>query len=403
MIVLITIAVSLIWLRILKRFESHDRLNDNKSVLGCMFLSGLASIPAAHLLHEFTLFFYAHIINFSLFTYSVLFVGLFEETAKFLVFYMIARSSSFIKEPKDGLLQAATVALAFAVTENVKYAGFYGIENLLRRSVISTTAHMTFAVIWGYAAGLYLYSRRIGKNEYSFSMVAGAVGLAAVFHGLFNYFIYLDLILVSYLLQLLTVGITVFILRYLKKRSPYRPLSLDESREALGDIGDALCLNPGNFILNKRAGFHSIRAGKYTEALGYLKKASSVNPKELSSRVYVILLEYHLNLIEEYFAFRELDKVCGKVSVYNLIRLKEQATELFEDCDGRETLTSMLDDLIESIRFAQRVQSRIAEFDRAAGGLSSGSNRGFMISGKDNLPMAYRHPGYYPDDVEDEE
>ncbi|MBI9109353.1 MAG: PrsW family intramembrane metalloprotease [Spirochaetales bacterium] len=400
MIVLITITVSIFWLRILKKLESHGKLNDNRSVLGCMFLCGLLSIPVVHLLHEFSAFSYAHIINLSLFTYSVLFVGLFEETAKFLVFYVVARSSSFIKEPKDGLLQAASVALAFAVTENVKYAGFYGLENLLLRSVTGTMGHMAFAVIWGYAGGLYLCSRRTGKNEYSFSMVSGAVASAAVFHGFFNYFIYLDLSLISYLILVLSVGITVFILRYLRKRSPYRPLSFTESKAALDDIGDALCLNPGSFLLNKRAGFHSIKAGSYTEALGYLKKASSVNHKELSTRVYVILLEYHLNLLEEYFAFRELDKVCSKVSVYNLIRLKEQAAELFEGCDGRENLTAMLDDMIDSIRFAQRVKNRIAEFDRAAGDLGSSSNRGFLIAGKDNLPMAYRHPGYYPADEE---
>jgi tetratricopeptide (TPR) repeat protein len=297
-------------------------------------------------------------------------------------------------------VQAATVALAFAVTENVKYAGFYGIENLLRQSIEGI---MGFAVIWGCAAGLYLYSRRAGKNEYKFSMAAGAVVVAAVFHGLFNYFIYLDLSLISYSLLVLTVGITVFILRYLRKRSPYRPISFTESKAALNDIGDALSLNPGNFLLNKRTGFYSIRAGSYTEALGYLKKAASVNPKVLSTRVYVILLEYHLNLIEEYIAFRELDKICGKVSVYNLIRLKEQTAQLFKDCDGQENLTAMLADMIDSIRFAQRVKNRIAEFDRAAGGLSSSSNRGLMISGKDYLPMAYRHPGYYPDDPFDKE
>ncbi len=255
---------------------------------------------------------------------------------------------------------------------------------------------MCFAVIWGYAAGLYLYSKRTGRNEYKFSMVIGAVCTGAVFHGLFNYFLNIGLSLLSIAGLLMLTGLSVYILKSLKKSSPYGNASAENNRITVDDLESALKLNPDNFLLNKKAGIRNIKSGSYKEAVGYLSRASKNNPGEISTRVFLVLLEMLNGNPDDYDTFRRLEKSCSRIDVYGLHRLKDGAEEVFSSCPEREKILEMFDDLIESAGERWRVKKRISNFERLTG--AGNRQHGVKIADKKYLPMAFRHPGYYKDE-----
>ena len=85
------------------------------------------------------------------FVANFLIVGPVEELSKFAVFIALTGIMKSIKEPRDGIPQAASVALGFALVENLIYVFRYGIIVLLVRSILSIIGHMSYAVIWGFA------------------------------------------------------------------------------------------------------------------------------------------------------------------------------------------------------------------------------------------------------------
>ena len=385
MVIVISIIVSVLWIRLIKRFETSPRLTGKPSVIMYLFIVGISSTFVALHFYDFEYRVLPHLIYLSPLTYNVLCVGLCEEFGKFIVFYLAVGYTDIMKEPKDGLLQASAVALGFSVLENVLYSG-YGMDNLLVRSVLCVAGHMSYAVIWGYAAGLYLFSKRAGRNEYGFSMVIGAVCTSAVFHGLYNYFLAIDLMPVSLGLTAAVIGISVFLLRYLRDRSPYKTADKDL-------IADAMKSNADNFQLNREAGLQAVKGGRYAEAGKYMRKASEVNRRERSTRVFIVFLELLTGQIEEFEAYRKLDRLCSKLTVYNLHRLKDRTEEVFADCPEKERLGNLLDDLIDEAGQRSVLKRRKAEFDRLAA--AGAKKNGFLISDKDSIPMAYRHPEYY--------
>lgn len=90
--------------------------------------------------------------------------GLVEEAAKFLVFFAITRTMRSPKEPLDGVLQAAAVALAFASEENLLYGvRFASVGVVLKRALIATTGHLSYAAIWGLFTACLRFSFLKGK------------------------------------------------------------------------------------------------------------------------------------------------------------------------------------------------------------------------------------------------
>ncbi|MCK5674103.1 MAG: PrsW family intramembrane metalloprotease, partial [Spirochaetales bacterium] len=87
-----------------------------------------------------------------------LIVGPVEEFTKFLVFIFLTGIFQSIKEPRDGILQAVSIALGFALMENFLYALDYGIGVLLMRSILSIIGHSTYAAIWGFAWSSTVYT-----------------------------------------------------------------------------------------------------------------------------------------------------------------------------------------------------------------------------------------------------
>lgn len=81
---------------------------------------------------------------------SAVFIGINEETWKFLATLRLVKKLPEFDEPIDGMIYAMTVALGFAAIENIGYIVRFGPGVLLARSLLSTPIHLACAAIWGY-------------------------------------------------------------------------------------------------------------------------------------------------------------------------------------------------------------------------------------------------------------
>ncbi len=313
MVLIISVVVSLIWIRILKSFDDAREFKSKRTAVSGFFLCGLLSVPLVLMLYWVVGPMLYPITRESLVLEELFLVGPVEELGKFLVFYVVAAGSNSIQEPRDGVLHAASVGLAFAVVENFYYS-VYGIDVLLYRSVMAAAGHMSYAAIWGYAAGVYLYTRpgpglisdswspeRWSERQtaaagdgtaYGGWIVVSALTLAAFCHALYNSLLDLGLPGAATMLDAGTLFIALASLKYLKKVSPFTNIPFSQYRVAIPQLQEALRRNPQNFVLNKRIGLHYLRSRDTEKGRRHLKRASLAKPQELSTRFYLFLLEY---------------------------------------------------------------------------------------------------------------
>lgn len=386
MVLIVTILTIVIWTRILNRFDNARRLKSRRTAVRGFFLYGLLSIPLVLILYRIVGSLMFPIIRHSIILEEILLVGPVEEGAKFFIFYLVAARKASIQEPKDGVLHAASVGLAFAVVENIIYST-YGMETMLQRSVLCTAGHMSYAAIWGYAAGVYLYTYKADGEDYPFSMVLIALAVAAMLHGLYNSFLDLGLTSAAILLDGCTVTLALLSLSYLKKVSPFTEIPFDHCRQAIPELRDAISNNPDNFVLRKRIALHYIRAGEYGSALAHLKKAAALSPRELSSRFFIALLEYLADTGSADGSRRAEQKTAGsaapavpaaasisaapsredlyrlmrKIPLKSFVRIKKQAGEVFAGHPRREEINDLFAELLACKRgFSSRTSSRRA-------------------------------------------
>ena len=103
-------------------------------------------------------------------------VGPVEEGAKWLFVLGLAYLTGLIDDPLDGMLCAASIAIGFALAENVFYMWWHGWELILARGLICVPGHMVFSGLWGYGMGLARVTRNRRKAWLGIvlSLVAGA-------------------------------------------------------------------------------------------------------------------------------------------------------------------------------------------------------------------------------------
>ena len=195
-------------------------------------------------------------------------VGPLEELCKFLVFFVIVRKLKSIREPIDGILQAATVGLAFASVENVFYSLWYGPQVFWYRSIFSIAGHMVNASIWGLS--FVLLTMAPGKsNRLPFRRMFIAILFAGFAHGLYNWLLLFDTGYALLLDAILIISI-LSIYNYALKKSPFRPAKPTEYRNTIPSILYSLNANPTDIRLNYKLALNYIYARKYDAALAAL-------------------------------------------------------------------------------------------------------------------------------------
>jgi RsiW-degrading membrane proteinase PrsW (M82 family) len=152
------------------------------------------------------------------FSYSVVFVGLVEETFKYLPFVLVVLRFRAFDEPIDGIVYAAALAIGFASFENLGYLPSMRGLAFLGRAVASPLTHTVFSSIWGYAVGRAWLAKRsiLGPSIIGLS-------LAGLAHGLFNYLTFSHAL--RFLSALLVLVLWIWGIRTLEKRggSPGAP------------------------------------------------------------------------------------------------------------------------------------------------------------------------------------
>ncbi len=183
---------------------------------------------------------------FKIFFFSLIFVGLTEELAKFICLGIPYFRKEF-NEPLDGIVYSVLIAMGFATCENVLYALDYGLQTTALRAFTAVPAHGAFAVIMGYYVGLSKFNKR---NQIGLLLIG--LGLASLVHGIYDFFILQPY--AEWLMSLATVVLLaslIFAYRLLKKHqqaSPFRPNDELETATAPAatttPIADAAKLTP---------------------------------------------------------------------------------------------------------------------------------------------------------------
>jgi RsiW-degrading membrane proteinase PrsW (M82 family) len=192
-VAIVNLLITAGWFALLVALDPNRRVKKSARTLLECYLLGMVSIALTFLLHW--------VVNlpllagyragdtdsFLFWLYEELLTGPVEELAKFLVFYAITRALRSFKEPLDGVLQAAAVALAFASMENLLYGYHYGsVLVVLKRAVTSTVGHLSYAAIWGLFTaclrfGILKVKARAGRKVLFLAVLA-----AAVLHSAYN-------------------------------------------------------------------------------------------------------------------------------------------------------------------------------------------------------------------------
>lgn len=314
-----------VWLYVLQRADTNAADKGGRRHLRLFFRLGLITIPLSTLLYttygSIELLFYRSSYMIFSFIEEFLIVGPVEEFAKFLVFYWFAVKKDSIREPQDGILQAASVAVAFAAVENFQYGFYFGIDILLIRSLFSFMGHMAYASIWGFAAGIYLYSVKKGDLHADFSPVVYTLIIAAALHGTFNFSLNFAL-WISYCVDFTAIGLAVMALKYLKKRSPYASAPpLSDWRAGIVRLQEELTVNPDSVYFNTRIAKHYLYAGKLEEARSHLQHAKKRKPKSPELHLLLNVIRYLEGGKEPAAAnFRTIERKIGRRSFLRLVQ-----------------------------------------------------------------------------------
>lgn len=115
-------------------------------------------------------------------------VGLTEEFSKYIIIRYVAQPRKAFNEPFDGIIYAVMVSMGFAATENIMYVLQGGYQVALLRAFTAVPAHATFAILMGYFMGKAKFSNN--KIILNFT----GLFLAIIFHGTYDFFLFIDFI-----------------------------------------------------------------------------------------------------------------------------------------------------------------------------------------------------------------
>jgi RsiW-degrading membrane proteinase PrsW (M82 family) len=264
-VVVVNLLITAGWFALLLALDPNRRAKKSaRTLLECYLLGTLSLFPTILLygVAEFPLLLARRAgigDSFLLWLYSVLNAGPVEELAKFLVFYALTRALRSLKEPLDGVLQAAAVALAFASVENLLYGYHYGsVLLVLKRAVTATVGHLSYAAIWGLFTACLRFGILKVKARAGRKVLFLAVSSTAVLHSLYN--LLLDVGQWPYALGLDAVSLLAAFL--IQRSLALAYLSLGDAGAALRHLGRCRALAPGNAQVDALTGCARILAGR---------------------------------------------------------------------------------------------------------------------------------------------
>ena len=153
--------------------------------------------------------------------YSICVTGLIEEFFKFLPFLAFVLNFRAFDEKIDGIIYASMIALGFASYENIQYLSYMEGPELLGRAFASPLTHTIFSSIWGYSVG----TARLKMRSLLRPSIIG-IGLAALFHGMFNFLTTSSVLRIGS--SLLILVIWIWRIRLMERLSRNAPANTDK-------------------------------------------------------------------------------------------------------------------------------------------------------------------------------
>ena len=287
LIVAITCISSALWLKYLDHLDYYKKDKRTTRIFYFALVAGMISIILTHISYAITTPLFGWLIN-GPFLYNFLIVGFSEESAKYLMLIALVLTFISIKEPQDGILQGAAVGAGFAFIENIHYGLNYGIMNTIIRSILVTPGHMLYTALAGYFLATAVYSNLEVRDDRSAWIAVFAFVPTAFIHALYNasfdwaymYDSGFNTIQgLGFLIDMVTLIITVHVFRSLVEHSPYFVYPYSRSKKAIRSILRGLKLNRSSFVLNRRLGLYYMAAGMYPEALRRIRYCRKRQPK----------------------------------------------------------------------------------------------------------------------------
>lgn len=127
----------------------------------------------------------------NLLIYSIVDVGMVEELVKILPWILILKFTNIMDEPFDYILYAALCGAGFAFTENLIYFKEVDLDIIFLRATYCIVGHMFWSSTIAYGYILYKYKHK-GKRSKMY-LIPVAFLLAALGHGLYDFFIFANL------------------------------------------------------------------------------------------------------------------------------------------------------------------------------------------------------------------
>jgi protease PrsW len=183
-------------------------------------------------------------ISLSLALGSAVFIGINEETWKFLATLRLVKKLPEFDQPIDGMIYAMTVALGFAAIENVEYIVRFGAGVLVARSLLSMPTHLACAAIWGYGLAR---ARFISRPQKYVKTTLPYLLAAAVVHAAFDFFIFLRTwtILLVFPLLLFIVWYSNRKLHYLRDQSLFVEAAICQHCQKPNTLRAKFCIHCG--------------------------------------------------------------------------------------------------------------------------------------------------------------
>jgi len=200
------VCIVILYIYIKDKYEKEPK----RLLLLSFILGAIVSILITTILYSGFDFFLPLENHFSIgqqFVKAFFVVGLTEEFSKYIIVRYVSQPRKAFNEPFDGIIYAVMVSMGFAATENIMYVIEGGYEVAIVRAFTAVPAHATFAIIMGYYMGKAKFSNH--KILLNFT----GLFLAILFHGTYDFFLFIDYIPGVWLGAFLSLLIGLFLSR----------------------------------------------------------------------------------------------------------------------------------------------------------------------------------------------
>lgn len=149
--------------------------------------------------------------------YSLLGVALVEEGIKYVTLLLYNYKKDDFNEPYDGIIYSVMLTMGFALVENVMYVIQGGGEVAILRMFSAIPLHATCGIIMGYFLGKAKMEHENTEKNKILALV-----IPTIIHGLYNYFIFIEIITFSYIILIFGVIYGLKAIKIHQKNSPFK-------------------------------------------------------------------------------------------------------------------------------------------------------------------------------------